>query len=272
MRYLALPVLGVEAAGVIEAVGEGVDDPRSATASSTGISLGAYSQLRLAPAWRVVKIPDQVSDEAAAATYSKGATANYLLHQIYPVKRSHTVLVHAAAGGVGKLLCQWAEHLGATVIGTVGSQEKVEIARTAGCAHVIVYRDQDFLAEVKKITDGVGVHVVYDCVGLHTFEKSLDTLRPLGMMVNFGQASGPVPPFDISVLAQKGSIFLAKPTLATFVKTRESIQALANGVFQALQSEAINVEIGRTAKLAEAADVHSALEARRTTGSTVLLP
>ncbi|QQO16784.1 quinone oxidoreductase [Bradyrhizobium diazoefficiens] len=271
----ALPrpaTLGVEAAGVVEAIGAGVDNVTVGDRVAYWMLPGAYSAKRVAPAWRLVKIPDGVSDQAAAAVMLKGGTAFYLLHDIWKVKKGDNVLVHTAAGGVGRLMSQWAKHLGATVIGTVGSAEKVKAAQAAGCAHVVVLKDQDFEAEARKITGGAGVDVVYDSIGADTFDKSLGSIRPLGMLVSVGQASGPVPPLDISKLAQKGSIFLSKPTLATFVAKREGIVRLAEGVFAGLKEGAITAEIGMTAPLAEVADVHRAFEGRKTTGSIVLIP
>jgi NADPH:quinone reductase len=264
--------IGVEAAGVIEAVGKDVDGVRVGDRVAYWMLPGAYSELRIAPAWRLVKIPDGISDQQAAAVVLKGATAFYLLHDVWRTKRGDTIVVHAAAGGVGQLLTQWAKHIGATVIGTTSSAGKVDVARGAGCDHVIVTREQDFETEIKKITGGRGVDVVFDSIGADTFDKSLGSLRPLGLMVSVGAASGPVPPVDISKLAANGSVFLAKPTLATFVKTRESIVRLTEGVFEALKQGAIKAEIGLTTPLKEAADVHRALEDRKTTGSIVLLP
>ncbi len=265
-------VLGVEGAGVVEAVGPGVDTVRPGDRVAYWMLLGAYAGKRIVPAARLVRLPDTVSDAVAAAAMVKGTTAQYLLHRVYPVKAGDTLLVHAAAGGVGQLLCQWARSLGATVIGTVGSPEKLEIARNAGCEHAILSRDEDFVARVRDLTDGRGVDVVYDSIGQDSFLRSLDCLRPFGMMVNYGQASGPVPPLDIGVLAQKGSLFLAKPTLATVTRTRADIEALAGSLFAALAEGRIRAEVSRQAPLAEAAAVHRDLEARRTTGSIVLVP
>jgi NADPH2:quinone reductase len=264
--------IGVEAAGVVEALGNDVKDLKTGDRVAYWNLLGAYSEKRLAPAWRLVKIPEEVSDQAAAAVLLKGSTAYYLLHDIWKVKKGDVILVHAAAGGLGRLLCQWAAHLGATVIGTVGSAEKTKVAVAAGSAHVIVLSEQDFSSEARRITGGRGVDVVYDSIGADTFEGSLSALRPLGMMVSVGQASGTVPPLDISKLAQKGSVFLSKPTLATFTSTREGIVGLAEGVFNALRAGAITPEIGLSVPLDQVADVHRALEARRTTGSIILLP
>ena len=265
-------IIGVEAAGVIEAVGKNVDGVRVGDRVAYWMLPGAYAERRIAPAWRLVKIPDGITDQQAAAVVLKGATAFYLLHDVWRTKRGDTIAVHAAAGGVGQLLTQWAKHIGATVIGTTSTAAKVGVARAAGCDHVIVTREQDFQAEVKKITDGRGVDVVFDSIGADTFDKSLGSLRPLGLMVSVGAASGPVPPVDISKLAANGSVFLAKPTLATFVKTRESIVRLTEGVFEALKQGAIKAEIGLTTPLKEVADVHRALEDRKTTGSTILVP
>ncbi|NYT66462.1 quinone oxidoreductase [Alcaligenaceae bacterium] len=265
-------ILGVEAAGVIEAIGPGVSDLNIGDRVAYWMVRGAYAQKRLIDASRLVKLPDFVSDETAAACMVKGTTAYYLLHRIYAVKPGDVVLVHSAAGGVGQLLCQWAKHLGATVIGTVGSTEKIAVAKAMGCDHVIVYRDTDFAAKVRELTAGQGVHVVYDSIGKDTFEGSLNALRPLGTMVSFGQASGPVPPIDISVLAQKGSVFLAKPTLATFTQKRSDIESLATGLFQALGNGVITVDIKHRAPLSEVALMHNALEARQTMGSIVLTP
>jgi NADPH:quinone reductase len=265
-------VLGVEGAGIVEAVGPDVNGVAPGDRVAYWMLVGAYAEKRIVPAHRLVKLPDTVSDEVAAAAMVKGTTAQYLLHRVYPVKAGDTLLVHAAAGGVGQLLCQWAKALGATVIGTVGSPEKLAIAQNSGCDHVILYRNENFVARVAEITGGRGVDVVYDSVGQDTFMSSLDCLKPFGMMVNFGQASGPVPPLDISVLAQKGSLFLAKPTLATVTRTREDIEALANGLFEALASGLIRIDVARRAPLADAASVHRDLEARRTTGSIVLIP
>lgn len=264
--------LGVEAAGVVEAVGFGVE----------GLSLGdrvgyfnfpgAYAERRTIPAWRLVPIPDNVDDKLAAAVLLKGATAYYLLHKVWQMRPEAAIVVHAAAGGVGQILCRWANASGVTVIGTVSSAAKTDIAAKAGCKHVLNYRSGSFAEDVRKLTDGNGVDVVYDSIGQDTFEESLDCLRPLGVMVSFGQASGPIPPFDVSTLAEKGSIFLAKPTLATFTKTRQGILDMAEGVFAAIRSGAITVEIGLTAPLDKVAEIHRRIENRETTGSTILIP
>lgn len=271
----ALPrptTLGVEAVGVVEELGTDVDSLKVGDRVAYWMLPGAYAQRRLAPAWRLVRIPDGVKDEDVAAVILKGVTANYLLHDIWKTKSGDSILLHAAAGGVGQIMSQWAAKIGATVIGTVDSAEKAGAARAAGCSDVIVMDDQDFETEVKKLTDGKGVDVVYDLIGGDVFEKSLNVIRPLGMIVGVGQAAGPVPPLDISKLAQKGSIFLSKPTLATFTANRETIERLANGVFVALKDGTITAKIGRSAPLANAQEIHRALEAKQTTGSTVLLP
>lgn len=265
-------VLGVEAAGVVEAVGPDVRDLAPGDRVAYCMVRGAYAQKRLISAASLIKLPDFISDEQAAVGLVKGITAYYLLHRIYPVSAGDTLLVHAAAGGVGQMLCQWAKHLGATVIGTVGSEAKIPLAQAAGCDHVVLHEGGDFVAQVKSLTQGRGVDVVYDSIGKTTFFGSLDCLRPLGMMVNYGQASGAVPPFDVGILAQKGSVFLAKPTLATFVQDPAERQKLADEVFQAIQSGAIRVEIGYRAGLKDVASIHAALEARKALGLVALTP
>ncbi|MFQ5773820.1 MAG: quinone oxidoreductase [Kiloniellaceae bacterium] len=264
--------LGMEAAGVIEAVGEGINDlkvgDRVAYASPP---VGAYAEARLMPAERVLKLPDGISDAQAAAMMLQGMTVQYLIRRTYRVQKGDTVLFHAAAGGVGLIACQWLKHLGATVIGTVGSEEKAELARTHGCEHPLNYRSEDFVARVKEITDGKGVPVVYDSVGKDTFEGSLACLRPMGLMVTFGNASGPVPPFELGRLAAMGSLYITRPTLMTYTAKREDLTASANELFEAVLSEAVKIEINQTYPLAEAAQAHRDLEARKTTGSTVLV-
>jgi NADPH2:quinone reductase len=271
---LPLPtVLGLEAAGEVTAVGPGVDDlqpgQRVAYASPPA---GAYAEERLMPADRLVPLPDDIDDRTAAAMMLQGMTAQYLLRQTYPVRAGETVLIHAAAGGVGLIACQWASHLGATVIGTVGSQAKAELAKAHGCHHPILYQEEDFVARVEAITDGAGVPVVYDSVGRATFMGSLDCLRPRGMMVSFGQSSGTIAPLDVGVLSAKGSLFLTRPTLMHYTATREALLAAAADLFAVVASGAVRVEVRQTFPLAEAAAAHRALEARETTGSTVLLP
>ena len=269
----ALPAtIGMEAAGVVEAVGDGVDDLAAGDRIAYAGPPGAYSEARLMPAKRLVKLPDGIDDRQAAAMMLKGMTAEYLLHRTYPVKAGETILFHAAAGGVGTIACQWAKHLGATVIGTVGTREKAEIAAAHGCDHPIVTSETDFVARVKEITGGAGVPVVYDSVGKDTFDGSLDCLSPFGLLALFGQSSGPVPPFDLGQLAAMGSLYITRPTLLTYAASREDLLATANALFEVVQSGAVRIEVNQTYALADAAQAHRDLEARKTTGSTVLLP
>jgi NADPH:quinone reductase len=265
--------LGMEAAGVVQAVGEGVDwiAPGDRVAYGGGPP-GAYAEQRVMPADKLVPLPDGVDDRVAAAAMLKGMTAEYLVRRTYEVKPGDTVLVHAAAGGVGLLLCQWAKHIGATVIGTVGTDEKAELARSSGCDHPIVYTREDFVARVRELTGGVGVPVVYDSVGRTTWQGSLACLRPRGLMVTFGNASGPVPPVQPLVLSQHGSLYLTRPTLMTYNATRKELLESAGALFEVLDSGAVRVTIGQTWPLADAAEAHRALEDRRTVGSTVLVP
>ncbi len=262
---------GLEASGVVEAVGDGVSDlavgDRVAYAAPPA---GAYAEERLMPADRVVKVPDGIGDDLAAAMMLKGMTAHYLLRRTYEVQAGDTILFHAAAGGVGLIACQWAKALGATVIGTVGSDEKAELAAAHGCDHPIVYTRENFVERVKSLTDGAGVPVVYDSVGKDTFADSLDCLSPLGTMALFGQSSGPVPPFEIGTLAAKGSLFLTRPTLMTYTAKRDDLVATANDLFEVVESGAVKLEINQRFPLKDAADAHRALEARQTTGSTIL--
>jgi len=265
--------LGSEAAGVVTAVGPGVSGfavgDRIAYA---GGPLGAYCEERLLPAAVAVKLPEGVGDESAAALMLKGMTAWYLLHLSFPVQRGHTVLIHAAAGGVGSILVPWARHLGAVVIGTVGSAEKAQDARRAGCDHVILYREQDFAAEVRRLTGGGGVDVVYDSVGKDTFAGSLDSLRRRGTLVTFGNASGKVPPFEPVLLAEKGSLFLTRPRLGDYTATREELETAAAGLFQALAQGVVKAGIGQRYPLREVARAHAELEGRHTRGASLLLP
>ncbi len=271
---LPLPsTLGVEGAGVVEAVGKGVAHVKKGDrVGYAGGAPGGYSQVRVMAADRLVKLPDGISDQQAAGAMLKGLTVQYLSRRTYPVKAGETVLVHAAAGGVGLIACQWLKALGATVIGTVGSDEKAKLARAHGCDHPIVYTREDFAARVKEITKGAGVPVVYDAVGKSTFQGSLDCLRPRGLMVSFGNASGAVPPVDLLVLSQKGSLFLTRPTLAHYTANREELESAARELFEVMQSGKVKIEVSRTYPLAEAARAHQDLEARKTTGSVVLLP
>jgi NADPH2:quinone reductase len=265
--------IGLEAAGVVEAVGAGVTDiklgDRVAYASPPP---GSYAEARLMPADRLVVLPDIIAERTAAAMMLKGMTAQYLLRRTYRVQPGDAVLVHAAAGGVGLIACQWARHLGATVIGTVGNDEKAELARAHGCHHVIVYSRENFVQRVKEITGGAGVAVVYDSVGKDVFMDSLDCLRPLGMMVTFGNASGPVPAIEPLVLSTKGCLFLTRPTLMVYTAKRADLLASAAELFEVVASGAVKIEVQQTYPLAEAAQAHRDLEARRTTGSTLLLP
>ncbi len=265
---------GLEAAGVVEAIGEGVTEvavgQRVAYAAPP---IGAYAESRLMAADRLVPIPDGIGDEQAAAMMLKGMTAHYLLRRTFPVQSGQTILFHAAAGGVGLIACQWAKHLGATVIGTVGSDAKAELAKAHGCDHPIRYDQEDLVARVRELTGGKGVQVVYDSVGQATFEKSLDCLAPLGMLVSFGQSSGKVPPMmDIGVLSAKGSLFLTRPTLMTYTAARSDLLRTAEDLFDVVGSGAVRIEIHQRFPLREAADAHRALEGRQTTGSTILQP
>ncbi|MGH8454432.1 MAG: quinone oxidoreductase family protein [Nevskiales bacterium] len=272
----ALPLpsgLGMEAVGLVDAVGSKVDEIQVGDrVVAIGPPVGAYAELRNMPATRVVKLPDGVDDRVAAAGIFKGLTAHYLLFRTWPVKSGETILVQAAAGGVGQIMTQWARHLGAKIIGTVGSEEKGAIALTRGCHHVINYNREDFAKRVREITHGRGVDVVYDSVGKVTFEGSLDCLRPMGLLASFGNASGPVPPFDPLVLMKKGSLFFTRASLMDYTKQREDLLVGANAVLDALAKGIIQVDIGQTYPLREAAQAHRDLEARMTTGSTVLLP
>lgn len=264
---------GNEGAGVVEAVGQGVTQLKAGDrVAYTGGAPGAYSETRLYAADRLVKTPAGISDEQAASIMLKGMTAHYLIHRTYAVKRGDTVLFHAAAGGVGLLACQWLKALGATVIGTVGSDEKAAIAKAHGCDHAIVYTRENFVERVKEITGGKGVPVVYDSVGKSTFEGSLDCLRPFGLMVSFGNASGAVPPFNTGILAQKGSLYLTRPTLVTYIAARADLEATSSALFDAIKSGKVKVDISARYKLADAAQAHRDLEARKTTGQIILVP
>nr|MDJ0894974.1 quinone oxidoreductase [Alphaproteobacteria bacterium] len=259
--------IGLEGAGVVEAVGPGVSElaagDRVAYASPP---IGAYSNERLMPADRLVKVPDSVDDRTAAAMMLQGMTVEYLIRRTFKVEPGMTVLFHAAAGGVGLIACQWLKHLGATVIGTVGSDAKAELARAHGCDHTILYNTEDVAARVREITGGAGVPVVYDAVGKTTFEASLNSLAPRGMFVSFGNASGPVAPFEPGILAQKGSLFFTRPTLMTYNAARADLVASANALFDVVGSGAVKIEVNQEYPLAEAAQAHRDLEARKTTG------
>jgi NADPH2:quinone reductase len=264
--------IGMEGAGVVEAVGPGVVALKPGDRVAYASGLGSYAEARLMPADRVVPTPDGIEDRQAAAMMLKGMTVEYLIRRTYPVQAGETVLFHAAAGGVGLIFCQWAKHLGATVIGTAGSEEKAEIARAHGCDHTILYNEEDFPARVRELTDGKGVPVVYDGVGKSTFTSSLDCLQPRGMMVSFGNASGAVPPFNLGLLSQGGSLYITRPTLMSYTASHEDLLESANALFDVVKSGAVTLEINQTYPLAEAAQAHRDLEARKTTGSTVLLP
>lgn len=263
---------GNEAAGVIVEVGAGVTDFVPGDRVAYGTALGAYCTERVMSAAPLLKLPASIPDETAAAMMLKGMTSRYLLRQTYPVKAGDTILVQAAAGGVGLILCQWASHLGATVIGTVGSAEKGELARANGATYVINYRDEDFVARVKEITEGALCDVVYDGVGQATYPASLDCLRPRGMFVSFGNASGAIQNFSLLALSQKGSLYATRPTLFTHVATRDALVANAKDLFEVVGSGVVKIAVDQRYKLADAAEAHRELEARRTTGSTVLLP
>jgi NADPH:quinone reductase len=271
---LTLPSgLGTEAAGVVEAVGPGVDGlrPGDRVASCTA-PLGAYSTERIVPADRLVKLPEGIEDRTAAAMMLKGLTVQYLLRQTFPLKGSETILFHAAAGGVGLIACQWARALGVTMIGTVSSDAKAELARQHGCAQTIVYTRENFVDRVKEITGGKGVPVVYDSVGKDTFPGSLDCLSPRGMFVSFGSSSGAVPPFNIMLLSQKGSLYATRPTLFTYASSHDKLNAMASELFALVKAGKIKPDARQTFALKDAADAHRSLESRRTTGATLLLP
>jgi NADPH:quinone reductase len=269
----ALPfVLGNEGAGEVVALGEEVTDLKRGDRVAYVLPLGSYAEERIAPAKSLVEIPDGISDETAAAMMLKGMTSQYLLHRTYKVKPGDTILFHAAAGGVGLIACRWAKHLGATVIGTVGSEEKAKLARENGCDHVILYREKDFVAEVKEITGGKMCDVVYDGVGKATFPGSLDCLKPFGLFVSFGASSGPIDAFNIGILRQKGSLYATRPTLNTHTARRETLDEISSSLFEAVRSGAVEIAIHQRARLSEAADVHRNLESRRTTGATIMRP
>ncbi|MBX6373157.1 MAG: quinone oxidoreductase [Acetobacteraceae bacterium] len=268
----SLPVtIGMEGAGVVDAVGEGVTDVKVGDRVAYAGALGAYAEVRCLPADRVVKLPDDISFTQAAAMMLQGMTAQYLLRRTYKVQPGDTILVHAAAGGVGLILCQWAKHLGATVIGVVSTPEKAELAKANGADHIIL-TSENLPQRVKEITNGAMVPVVYDSVGRDTFLASLDCLRPLGLMVSYGNASGPVSVPDLGVLAAKGSLYVTRPSLNTYTASRADLLATANELFHVVRTGAVKIRVNQTFPLKDAAAAHAALEARKTTGSTVLLP
>jgi NADPH:quinone reductase len=261
---------GVEGAGTVEAVGREVTNVKVGDRVAYAGPLGGYAEVRLIDADRVVKIPEGISTEQAAGMMLQGMTAQMLLRSVFPVARGDTILVHAAAGGVGLIMCQWAAALGAIVIGTVGTKEKAELARAHGCAHPIVYSKQDFVAEVKRITEGEKLPVVYDSVGRDTFIKSLDCLKIRGLMVSFGNASGAPDPIAPGLLAQKGSLYLTRPTLFHYIVTREQLEQSAGELFKVVLSGKVKIEVQQRFALKDAAEAHRALQARKTTGSTIL--
>src|SRR5712691_1849897 len=265
-------VSGNEGAGEVIAVGLGVTDLKVGDRVGYTSGLGAYAAERLLPADRAVKLPDKISYEQAAAMMLKGMTTQYLLRRTYKVQKGDNVLIHAAAGGVGLIACQWANHLGANVIGTVGSKEKAELAKKNGAHHTILYRDEDFVAKVKEITGGKLCEVVYDGVGKATFPGSLDCLRPLGMFVSFGSASGQVEAFNINILQTKGSLYATRPTLNTYAAKREDLLAIAKDLFDVVASGKVKIPVNQKYALKDAAKAHRDIESRATTGSTILVP
>jgi len=270
---LPLPlVLGSEGAGVVEAVGPKVREFKVGDRVAYAQPIGAYAEVLIRPVSRLVKIPAGIKDETAAAMMLKGMTAWYLCRRTYRVKKGDTIVVHAAAGGVGQILCQWAKHLGATVIGTVGSDEKAALAKKVGCKHVVVTSREKLSERVKALTKGKGVPVVYDGIGKDTFMESLDCLAPLGLLASFGNASGAVSPVNIGILAQKGSLFLTRPTLVTYTSNREDLLTAARELFAVVKKGAVKITINQRYPLRDAARAHRDLEARKTTGSTILLP
>jgi NADPH2:quinone reductase len=271
---LALPSgLGTEGAGIVEAIGAGVTDVRPGDrVAYSGGPLGAYSEVRVMPADRLVKLPEGVSDKVAATLMLKGLTVQYLFRQTFPLKGGETILFHAAAGGIGLIACQWARALGVTMIGTVGSDEKAALAKTNGCTHTIVYTRENFVERVKQLTGGKGVPVVYDGVGKDTFPASLDCLSPRGMFVSFGNASGPIAAFDILLLSQKGSLYATRPTLATYTASRPAMLKMSEEMFSLVLGGKLANEPRQTYALKDAAQAHRDLESRKTTGATILLP
>jgi len=265
--------LGLEAAGTVEAVGDGVS--RFSVGERAGYCNGppgAYAEAANVPADKAVRLPDGISDEVAAAAMLKGLTAHYLLTKTYRVAPGQTILFHAAAGGVGTIACAWAKHLGATVIGTVGSDAKAELARAHDCDHPIVYTREDFVARTRELTGGAGVPVVYDSVGADTFDKSLDCLAVRGTLVSFGNASGPPKPLNLLLLSQKGSLYVTRPTLVHHYMTPEDLDAGAKALFEVIENGVVKIEINQRYALADIAEAHKALESRKTTGATVLFP
>lgn len=263
---------GNEGAGIVVSVGEGVDTLAVGDRVAYASTPGSYAEERILPAELLVKVPDNVELKTAAAMMLKGMTAQYLLRHTFRVGPEHTILFHAAAGGVGLIAGQWAKHLGATVIGTAGSEEKVELAKAHGYDHVINYRTENFVERVKELTQGEGVDVVYDSVGRDTYMGSLDVLKPLGMFACFGQSSGTIPPFDLNILAQKGSLFATRPTLLNYVAKREALERTAQELFDVVASGAVKIEINQTYALKDVRKAHEDLEGRKTTGASIILP
>ncbi len=269
----ALPaVIGMEGCGEVVAVGEGVGGIEAGDRVAYANPIGSYAEERLIPASRAVKVPDGISSETAAAMMLQGMTVRYLLRVTYNVGPNTTLLFHAAAGGVGLIACQWAKHLGATIIGTVGSEEKAELAKANGCTHTINYCSESFVERVRELTDGKGVDVVYDSIGKDTFPDSLDCLKPLGLWVSFGNASGAIEAFDIGLLSKKGSLFATRPTLFTYTAKREDLVSSANDLFELVNRGIVKISVNQTYALRDAVQAHRDLEARKTMGSTVLIP
>lgn len=265
--------LGMEAAGIVESVGAGVSHVKPGDrVAYAGRPLGAYAEARVMPMDSLVKLPDSISFETAAAVMLQGLTVQYLFHRTFPLKGGETILFHAAAGGVGLLACQWARAIGVTMIGTVGSDEKAALAIANGCTHVINYNTENFVDRVREITGGKGVPVVYDSIGKDTFIGSLNCLAPLGMMVSFGSASGPVPEFSLNELASRGSLFITRPSLMSYTAKRADLEQMAAQLFAMVESGKLKVEIRQSYKLSDVAQAHRDLEARKTTGSSILFP
>jgi NADPH:quinone reductase len=265
-------VLGNEGAGEVVAVGPGVTEFKVGDRGAYASPVGSYAEERLMPADRLVKLPDSIDYKTGAAMMLQGMTVRYLLRQTYKVGKGTTMLLHAAAGGIGLIACQWARHLGATIIGTVSTPDKAELAKAAGCTHVINYKSEDFVKRTRELTNGHGVDVVYDAVGKDTFPGSLDCLKPLGLFVSFGNASGPIGNFDILMLSAKGSLYATRPTLVTYTAKREDLLANANELFDVVSKGIVKINVNQTYPLKDAAQAHRDLESRKTTGSIVLLP
>ncbi len=264
--------LGMEGAGIVDAVGTNVVEVKKGDRVAYSMHLGSYAEYAVVPAWKLVPLPRRLDSRSAAAVMLQGMTAHYLTRSTYPLKKGETALVHAAAGGVGLLLIQVAKRSGAKVFGTVSTEEKAKLAREAGADEVILYTQTDFLTEVKRLTNGAGVHVVYDSVGKDTFEKSLDCLRPRGYLVLFGNSSGPVPPFDLGKLAAKGSLFVTRPTLIHYASNREELLQRSGDLFKWIANGELELRIDKSFALKDAAEAHRQLEARKTTGKVLLIP